>query len=1282
MRMGGKTSPEGWRFLWGSKRRRISSIPGQANYVRMRVLLPLMCAIAGLIVAFAVALYIMKRIEIRKDCEQVFSSIPGALGAELDRDTRMMTDILDMVARDKGFRSAFLAGDRASLLEQASPMFESLRKQHRITHFYFLRPDRVCFLRVHQPDRHGDTIDRLTAIEAQETGRSSYGLELGSLGTIALRMVRPWYHDGTLIGYIELGEEIEHITEHLCDLFGIEVYVAIHKDLLDRTDWSIGMLMLGRETDWDQFPSSVITSQTLPEIPEGLANYISKDHHDDSMTSDVEVSLAGQTYRVGFWELKDVASREIGDLIILRDVTYTHATFSRTMLVVALISLCVGGTLFALFSIFLRRVDHSLVAKTSELRTEIDRRKQAEADVHRSRDFLRTIIDATPDAMLVIDRDHRVVLANQAAHDLIGGRDPVVEGMTCHQVFHGRDLPCLGQDEPCPLEQVVATKAPVTVVHTHCDASGNERDVEITAAPIFDETGDVIQMIEACRDITDRLRAEEQIRDLARFPDEDPNPVLRIASGGGVLYANKAGVTLLDAWGCGPDTLVTDRWRELVLDALASEQSQQVEVVCREQMFSLVLAPVVDSNYVNVYAYDITQRKRAENEGAKLVWKLGERLKELQCLYGLSSLVRNSETWEEALWELVYLIPPAWQYPDITCCRIRLEGREYVSEPFMSTSWRQSSDLVVNGRPVGTIEVFYTQQRPEADEGPFLMEERRLIDTLAANLSQAAQRREAEKAVADLARFPDEDPSPVLRIAADGAVLYGNDASGPLQEAWGCGPEAPVTGQWHRLVRNALESNQSQSAEAQCEGSTYHLVFAPIAESDYVNVYAHDITERKNAEQDLQDVNAQLEGLVMTDPLTGLRDRRYFGEMIEHELGEMQRYGGELALMMLDVDHFKAVNDTYGHQFGDKVLIEVAKLLFAEARRADFVARWGGDEFVVLMPHTPLEAAAAAADRIREKVSATTISDGKQAARITVSAGIGVIDATEGKNASGLLRLSDDALYAAKHSGRNCTRTWKDIQQGAPPTDDNAPDAGRVEELQLQMAELKHRAREVSVQGIWTLIQALEARDPFTRGHAENVTRYAVGIAETMGLEPANIEVLRWASMVHDIGKIGVPDDILKKKTPFTEWERGQMQSHVLTGVRILQEMRLLESEIPLVRCHHERWDGKGYPQGLAGSAIPISSRIMAVADTLDAITSERVYRKGRDLSTALQIIADESGKKFDPLVVDALIRWVTAVRVGRQCEGALTAKELLETKMDAAELSADPVTDQPDVAA
>ena len=698
-------------------------------------------------------------------------------------------------------------------------------------------------------------------------------------------------------------------------------------------------------------------------------------------------------------------------------------------------------------------------------------------------------------------------------------------------------------------------------------------------------------------------------------------------------------------------------------------------------MFSLVLAPVVDSDYVNVYAYDITQRERAENEGAQLLRELEGRLKELQCLHGLSNLIRNSETWEEALWELVYLIPPAWQYPDITCCRIRLEGREYVSKPFMSTSWRQSSDLVVNGRPVGTIEVFYTQQRAEADEGPFLMEERRLIDALAANLSQAAQRREAEKAVADLARFPDEDPSPVLRIAAHGAVLYGNDPSGPLQEAWGCGPEAPVTGQWHRLVREALESNQSQSAEVQCQGRTYHLLFTPVAESDYVNVYAHDITECRKAEQELQDMNAQLEGLVMTDPLTGLRNRRYFAEMIEHELEEMQRYGGELALMTLDIDHFKPFNDTYGHQFGDKVLVEVAKLLYAEARRADFLARWDGDKFIVLMPHTSLEAAAAAADRIREKVAPATFSNGKHTARITVSAGVGMIDAAEGKDASGLLQLSDDALYVAKHSGRNCTRTWKDVQQGAPLIDDDGPDAGRVEELQLKITELRYRAKEMSVQGIWTLVQALEARDPYTRGHAEDVTRYAVGIAETMGLEPANIEVLRRAAMVHDIGKIGVPDDILKKETPFTEWEWGQMQSHVLTGVRILQETRLLESEIPLVRCHHERWDGKGYPEGLAGSAIPMGARIMAVADTLDAITSERVYRKDRDLSTALQIIADESGKQFDPLAVDALISWVTAVSADLQCEGALTAKELLDTKTDATGLSGD-LTAQPEVAA
>jgi diguanylate cyclase (GGDEF)-like protein/putative nucleotidyltransferase with HDIG domain len=512
-----------------------------------------------------------------------------------------------------------------------------------------------------------------------------------------------------------------------------------------------------------------------------------------------------------------------------------------------------------------------------------------------------------------------------------------------------------------------------------------------------------------------------------------------------------------------------------------------------------------------------------------------------------------------------------------------------------------------------------------------------------------------------LARFPDENPDPVFRISGDGEILYGNPAAFSLMASQGLEIADLVSVEWREVVEATLGNGRCESIESACGDKTFAFTFTPLVTNDYVNIYGHDITERKKAEE-------TLESQAMTDQLTGLRNRRYFLDIASHELDQIDRYGGEISLVTLDIDHFKTINDTYGHSLGDQVLRDIGKTLLSEARQADFVARLGGDEFLILMPHTSLESAVIAANRILSRIAECRSSDGKITVSPTASAGVGTIRGGGGQSTATLLKLSDDATYLAKRCGRNCTRTSKDVEEESALASGagEGKNSSRIEELQLKMAQLRHLARESSVRGIWSLIQALEARDPYTRDHSENVTRYAVGIAEAMELGREDIEVLRQAAIVHDIGKIGVPDNILLKKTPFTPEEREQMETHVLTGVRILEETHLLEQEIVLMRCHHERWDGRGYPEGVWGDAIPVGARILAVADTLDAITSNRVYRNGRDVSTALRIITEEAGAQFDPSVVDGLMRWVETIG---QVE-TLTTHQILATQTGATGLS------------
>ena len=227
---------------------------------------------------------------------------------------------------------------------------------------------------------------------------------------------------------------------------------------------------------------------------------------------------------------------------------------------------------------------------------------------------------------MVIDRDYHIVLANRAARELANGEDSIAGHRTCYSVSHHRDAPCDDPDRPCPMEQVIRTKTPVTVEHTHHDAEGAEVVVEITAAPIFDDAGEVVSIVESCHDITEHKQAATLIADLARFPSENPDPVLRVSADGTVVFANRASGLLLEAWGCRSGQVLPSQWAAVVRDALTSGQKREAEVVCGERVVGVTFAPVTDADYVNLYARDVTERKQANDALQKAHDELEDRV--------------------------------------------------------------------------------------------------------------------------------------------------------------------------------------------------------------------------------------------------------------------------------------------------------------------------------------------------------------------------------------------------------------------------------------------------------------------------------------------------------------------------------------------------------------------------------------------------------------------------------------------------------------------------------
>jgi PAS domain S-box-containing protein len=251
--------------------------------------------------------------------------------------------------------------------------------------------------------------------------------------------------------------------------------------------------------------------------------------------------------------------------------------------------------------------------KDSHCRTviiDITERRQMEESIRQSRAFLQTVIDSIPDPMLVIDRDHRTVLANRAACEMAGETDPVSRCLTCYWLAHQRELPCAGQNK-CPLQQVVENKAPATVTHTRHNVNGEETFIEVVAAPIVNEAGEVAHIIETRRDTSERQRAVEQLQSMAQFPEENPNPILRLASDGQVLYTNRAADTLLAETCSSGSALAT--LRRVAEDVLRADVAREFDLECaRNRIFSFLCIPLANKRYVNFYGRDITEHKRAE----------------------------------------------------------------------------------------------------------------------------------------------------------------------------------------------------------------------------------------------------------------------------------------------------------------------------------------------------------------------------------------------------------------------------------------------------------------------------------------------------------------------------------------------------------------------------------------------------------------------------------------------------------------------------------------------
>ena len=358
----------------------------------------------------------------------------------------------------------------------------------------------------------------------------------------------------------------------------------------------------------------------------------------------------------------------------------------------------------------------------------------------------------------------------------------------------------------------------------------------------------------------------------------------------------------------------------------------------------------------------------------------------------------------------------------------------------------------------------------------------------------------------------------------------------------------------------------------------------------------------------------------IADPLTGLYNHRHLYERLEQEVARAKRSSRPVAALMLDIDNLKLINDTYGHQVGDEALKLLASVLQSSCRAEDIVGRYGGDEFMIILP----EADTAEAERIGERIQANLAAryleekgkDGCVPIRISMGVACYPGDATVMQE---LVNAADSALYRSKQGGGGRISTAR----------------GRVEELMP--------ADSGAFRAMQGLISALIQKEPSMRQHTSNVAKYSVLAAAALGLSEKNQNILRRAGWVHDVGKIAVPDGVLLKPGPLNEDEWKAIHEHVKFSVTILRGIAHLADIVPAVAAHHEWVDGRGYPRGLKGRRIPMTARVLSVADAYSAMTNDRPYRLAMSREQAVEELRRGAGTQFDPRVVEAFVQVLEA---------------------------------------
>ncbi len=497
----------------------------------MSRLLPVVVILTTLLfVVSGVLVWLQQRALMNEETELTARELRLDLQLALEQQSRGLEAAVQPIAADSRVHEALAAGDAQQLMEDWQGLYETLHRDYDLTHFYFFDRDRVCLLRLHQPDRSGDTINRFTALEAERTGSVASGVELGPLGTFTLRVVQPVFDDAALIGYVEFGKEIEDVLQVVhSNRPGVEVALAVRKDALSRENWEAGMRMLSREADWDRLPDSVIIYASQDRLPdafsaaanqapadnpageglagehpaaentagEGLGAWFPGDQGDQNAMGQ-EIAAGGKSWLVKTAPFVDASGAEVGRLLVMHDITGLKANYDRDMTLGGMFGALLLFSLLVFVFVMLRSTDRGILAQQAELRA--------------SEEHLTATLRSIGDGVIACDVTGRVVSLNSAAEALTGWATAEAAGQRLEDVFrivnaHTR------KPVDNPVSRVLAEGVSVDLAnHTTLIArDGSEYHIADSCAPIRDVSGEVSGAVLVFRDVTDTYQQREEL---------------------------------------------------------------------------------------------------------------------------------------------------------------------------------------------------------------------------------------------------------------------------------------------------------------------------------------------------------------------------------------------------------------------------------------------------------------------------------------------------------------------------------------------------------------------------------------------------------------------------------------------------------------------------------------------------------------------------------------------------------------------------------------------------